>query len=236
MAWKASGLQNVEDELKLCKDEFRIAEETIKSLTIDKLILEQRLSRLEKKNSEENSSIQLKLEQERKTLKGQVYDLERKVEVLRQELVAAESTLSVKDSELTALKNNLRELEELREMKEDIDRKNKQTTAILKMQASQLADMELLYKEEQVLRKRYFNTIEDMKGKIRVSCRLRPLSDKEIAEKDGNSLTTVDEFIVEHQWKDDKPKQHIYDRVFNGNATQEDVFEDTRCSTWCNRQ
>lgn len=28
------------------------------------------------------------------------------------------------------------------------------------MQAVQLAEMELLYKEEQVLRKRYFNTIE----------------------------------------------------------------------------
>jgi len=28
------------------------------------------------------------------------------------------------------------------------------------MQAAQLAEMELLYKEEQVLRKRYFNTIE----------------------------------------------------------------------------
>ncbi|XP_029148602.1 kinesin-like protein KIN-14E isoform X2 [Arachis hypogaea] len=221
-------LQKLEAELKLCKDELRVAEETIKSLTTDKLILEQRLSSLEKKNSEESSSIQLKLEQERKTLKGQVYDLERKVEVFRQELVAAESTLSAKDSELNALKSNLRELEELREMKEDIDRKDKQTAAILKMQAAQLADMELLYKEEQVLRKRYFNTIEDMKGKIRVYCRLRPLSDKEIAEKDGDSLTTVDEFTVEHQWKDDKPKQHIYDRVFDGNATQEDVFEDTR--------
>ncbi|MED6225051.1 hypothetical protein PIB30_090081 [Stylosanthes scabra] len=65
-----------------------------------------------------NSSIQLKLEKERKTLKGQVYHHERKVEVFRQELVAAESTLSVKDSELTALKNNLRELEEFREIKE----------------------------------------------------------------------------------------------------------------------
>jgi hypothetical protein len=28
------------------------------------------------------------------------------------------------------------------------------------MQASQLAELEVLYKEEQVLRKRYFNTIE----------------------------------------------------------------------------
>ena len=41
-----------------------------------------------------------------------------------------------------------------------IDRKNEQTAAILKMQGTQLAEMEVLYKEEQVLRKRYFNMIE----------------------------------------------------------------------------
>lgn len=43
---------------------------------------------------------------------------------------------------------------------QDIDRKNEQTAAILKMQAAQLAELEVLYKDEQVLRKRYFNTIE----------------------------------------------------------------------------
>jgi len=69
-----------------------------------------------------------------------------------------------------------------------------------------------------------------MKGKIRVYCRLRPLSEKEIANKERDSLTTVDEFTVEHPWKDDKAKQHIYDRVFDGYSTQEDVFEDTRAS------
>jgi len=30
----------------------------------------------------------------------------------------------------------------------------------LKMQGAQLAELEILYKEEQVLRKRYYNTIE----------------------------------------------------------------------------
>ena len=43
---------------------------------------------------------------------------------------------------------------------QDIDRKNEQTAAILKMQGVQLAELEILYKEEQVLRKRYYNTIE----------------------------------------------------------------------------
>lgn len=45
---------------------------------------------------------------------------------------------------------------------QDIDRKNEQTAVILKMQGAQLAELEVLYKEEQVLRKRYFNVIEGL--------------------------------------------------------------------------
>lgn len=67
-----------------------------------------------------------------------------------------------------------------------------------------------------------------MKGKIRVYCRLRPLNDKEAAEKERSVLKSVDEFTVEHIWRDDKIKQHCYDRVFDGNASQIDVFEDTK--------
>ena len=69
-----------------------------------------------------------------------------------------------------------------------------------------------------------------MKGKIRVYCRLRPLSEKEIVEKEREVLTAVDEFTVEYPWKDEKLKQYIYDRVFDANATQESVFEDTKAS------
>lgn len=72
-----------------------------------------------------------------------------------------------------------------------------------------------------------------MKGKIRVFCRMRPLNEKEIAEKERDLLTSLDEFTVEHPWKDDKLKQHMYDRVFDGSATQEDVFEDTRVCLIC---
>ncbi|KAI4327884.1 hypothetical protein L6164_020295 [Bauhinia variegata] len=222
-------VQKLEDELKLCKEELQVAEETIKRLINEKLVLEQKRSELEKKKkADEISVLERKFEQERKATRSQVYDLEKKLEGVRQELAIAESTLSAKDSEMDPLRNNLKELEELREMKEDIDRKNEQTSAILKMQGAQIAELEVLYKEEQVLRKRYFNTIEDMKGKIRVYCRLRPLSEKEIIEKERNVVTSIDEFTVEHMWRDDKQKQHIYDRVFNGDATQEEVFEDTR--------
>ncbi|KAJ1388898.1 Spindle pole body-associated protein Vik1/Cik1, microtubule binding domain [Sesbania bispinosa] len=220
----------------LCKEK----DEALQAAILEKRNMEARMAKLSNAVIEntakqdlvgannESSSLQRKFEQERRAAKSVVCDLERKLEECRQELVAAKSTISVKDSDLAALQNNLKELDELREMKEDIDRKNEQTAAILKMQGAQLAEMEILYKEEQVLRKRYFNIIEDMKGKIRVYCRLRPLSEKEIADKEREALIAVDEYTVEYQWKDDKSKQYIYDRVFGGDATQESVFEDTK--------
>ncbi|GKV30251.1 hypothetical protein SLEP1_g39083 [Rubroshorea leprosula] len=221
-------LKKVQEELKLRTGELRAAEEKAKRLINEKVILEERISTLEKKKTNEVEILERRFEPERRALKLQVSELETKFEAVKKDLADAESSLAVKNAELAELQTNLKELEELREMKEDIDRKNEQTAAILKMQGTQLAELEALYKEEQVLRKRYFNTIEDMKGKIRVFCRLRPLIEKEEAEKQRQSLSSLDEFTVEHPWKDDKAKQYVYDRVFDVNATQEDVFEDTK--------
>ncbi|KAJ8422092.1 hypothetical protein Cgig2_000594 [Carnegiea gigantea] len=221
-------LHKLQDELKVRTEELYSAEQTVKRLSEEKLSLEQNIKRLERKHAEEIEVAGKGFQQERQALKLRVTELEKKLERVKQELSIVESKLAVKDADLCTLQSSLKELEELREMKADIDRKNEQTAAILKMQAAQLAELEVLYKEEQSSRKRYFNIIEDMKGKIRVYCRLRPLSDKERADNEKNIVICADEFTVEHPWKDDKAKQHIYDRVFDGTAIQEDVFEDTK--------
>lgn len=69
-----------------------------------------------------------------------------------------------------------------------------------------------------------------MKGKIRVFCRVRPLTENEMTQRERNMLQTIDEYTIEHPWRDDI-KQHLYDRVFDGIATQEEVFDDTRVSS-----
>ncbi|KAE8637411.1 hypothetical protein CSA_023388 [Cucumis sativus] len=194
-------LQKLQDELRLRNDELQASEEIRKKLVNEKLFLEQRIFGLEKKTSNEMEHLQISFEHERKVLKLRVAELEKNLK---------KSGLSDSISYIYLTPGN------------------EQTANILKMQGAQLAEMEALYKEEQVLRKRYFNMIEDMKGKIRVYCRLRPLNDKEIMEKEKNVLTSLDEFTVEHLWKDDKLRQHMYDHVFDGTASQEDVFEDTR--------
>ncbi|KAG6385832.1 hypothetical protein SASPL_154713 [Salvia splendens] len=153
-------LHKIQDDLKARTTELHDAEETNRKLASERASLEEKLSRLHKKNADEIAIFEGNFEQERKSLKLRISELERELEVATQNLVAAKSALALKDTEISAVQNNLRELEELREMKEDIGRKNEQTAAILKMQGTQLAEMEALYKEEQIMRKRYFNTIE----------------------------------------------------------------------------
>ncbi|THU58137.1 hypothetical protein C4D60_Mb03t11010 [Musa balbisiana] len=174
------------------------------------------------------STLEKKFEEEWRILKTRITELEHKLQGIMQDLSIANASITMKNKEIDELQNNAKELEELREWKADIDRKNEQTAAILKKQGAQLIELEALYKEEQVLRKKYYNMIEDMKGKIRVFCRLRPLNEKEISEGEKNIVASLDEFTLAHPWKDEKSKQHIYDRVFNQSASQNEVFEDTK--------
>lgn len=64
--------------------------------------------------------LEKKSEQEHKTLELKVIELEKKLEGAAQELAGLESTLAIRNSDLAALQSNLKELEELREMKEVI--------------------------------------------------------------------------------------------------------------------
>ena len=42
------------------------------------------------------------------------------------------------------------------------------------------------YKEEQTKRKKLLNELEDLKGKIRVYCRIRPFSERERSDPEKN--------------------------------------------------
>ena len=50
---------------------------------------------------------------------------------------------------------------------------------VTKKQSEEIQKLVSSFNSERVLRKKYHNMIEDMKGKIRVYCRVRPLSSSE---------------------------------------------------------
>ncbi|BBN18600.1 protein MpZWICHEL [Marchantia polymorpha subsp. ruderalis] len=220
-------VKELRNDLRMKTEELRKSDQQAKTLAKEKQLLEQKIIRLEQNKTNETKALEDKFEQERHELRDRLSDMEKKLQERTQQLGEAESMLTARSVEFEALTASNKELDELREMKEDIDRKNEQTAAIVKRQADQIIELEGLYKEEQVLRKRFFNMMEDMKGKIRVYARWRPLSDKEIREKQKTIVLRPDEFTIEHPWKDER-KQHQFDHVFDETTTQEQIFEDTK--------
>ncbi|RNF26475.1 putative C-terminal motor kinesin [Trypanosoma conorhini] len=77
------------------------------------------------------------------------------------------------------------------------------------------------------LRKQYYNTIQELKGNIRVYCRVRPMVPKEIS--DGHY--SIMEFPSTDELKfvdgSGRPKLFEFDEVYSPSATQAKVFEDT---------
>ena len=72
------------------------------------------------------------------------------------------------------------------------------------------------------MRKRYHNMMEDMKGKIRVFARVRPVLKFEAQRGAKNALLIPDVLTVEHLWKE-KKREYNFDSVFSPDTSQEAV-------------
>jgi hypothetical protein len=82
---------------------------------------------------------------------------------------------------------------------------------------------------EVMQRKKLHNIIEDMKGKIRVFCRVRPLSNQEQSLKSASIIKVADEytlkFRVMQEGKQTGSEQEFnFDSCFGAFSSQEEVF------------
>jgi hypothetical protein len=77
-------------------------------------------------------------------------------------------------------------------------------------------------------RKLLHNQLEDLRGKIRVFCRIRPMSDQEVQKNCANITTIIDDFSFNVEANSGKLKKYSFDAIFGPTASQEEVFEDTR--------
>ena len=75
------------------------------------------------------------------------------------------------------------------------------------------------FKEEQKKRKELHNQLEDMKGAIRLFCRIRPLSQTELEREESrhNVIEIIDEFTVTFMGKN--PHKYVFDSVFDPDST-----------------
>ncbi|GAA6109834.1 kinesin-like protein KIN-14I [Tachysurus ichikawai] len=82
------------------------------------------------------------------------------------------------------------------------------------------------YAAERTLRKKYYNMVEDMKGKIRVFCRIRPQTRAELLRGSTTIVSCLDDYSVILE-SPRGPREFQFDRIFTTEHTQDDVFQES---------
>jgi hypothetical protein len=183
--------------------------------------MERRMKEMEKKAAKEMADA-------KKEWDGKLKIAEKKLAKDTKRADEAEASVTELQTQLKELKQKIKEMgamgkemEELRaQAAEVIDAKKRAAEA-----EATAALMTKQYKEESVLRKRYFNMMEDMKGKIRVFCRTRPMSSSEKERKCEICVDYPDEVSIGVLGEKGR-KEFLFDQCFTPSATQDEVFED----------
>lgn len=115
------------------------------------------------------------------------------------------------------------QLDALRQRAELVD----SLEAMNREQEGKIQELTENYKKEMALRKKYKNEIENMKGKIRVFARCRPMAEYELARGSQQVVKFIDDCTLELDTSRG-PKTFEFDAVYSMTSTQEEVFEDVR--------
>ena len=193
-----------------------------------------------KKLFDENTSLHYEI----KTLKEQIETIEKESLNKIKELEAKNaSTVKHIHEEMQKLrKENIKLKDSVKTIKEKSKEENKSLTDNnfqLEVKANglirEIQDLKQIQssKEQELKdsirqRRLLHNQLEDLRGKIRVFCRVRPMNEDESRHSCTNIASISDEFSINIEAKPGLVKTHVYDTVFGPNATQEEVFEDIR--------
>lgn len=203
-------------------------ESRIRAAEGDRVTLQQKIARLEETHKSEISTLQVQLAAGAGAGAAiAVKEKEAKINELIEDLGNKELLLSEAQGKLAGLSGATEELEELREMKADVERREKAQAELIAGQAKRLDELEKLYRDESLQRKKIYNAMEDLKGKIRVYCRVRPMLQFEKDRGQEMAVEIPDELTINLKWKD-KKREFAFDSVFAAADTQEKVFADTK--------
>lgn len=150
------------------------------------------------------------------------------IEQLQVELAnqkAAEEQLRKKMEQLQKEANSA---QELADNLEQVTAEREELRKLSENQRKELDGVAEKFKEEQIKRKALLNELEDMKGKIRVYCRIRPFSrtEKEDAAKAKMCVEINDEMSMTVRGRIDHT--YNFDSVFGPDSTQDQVFSETK--------
>jgi len=164
-----------------------------------------------------------------KRLKGTMGNLEVQLMEASQDAIQATADtaakLATKDAEIASLQGKLDTVQESLKIAEDCKRR---------MEAAEKAmgTLKLELRKESILRKKAYNQIREMKGNIRVLCRVRPAVVSEGPAAGGApavAAEVLDEFTLGiYDQKAMATKKYEFDTSFPPDTSQEQVYEETQ--------
>ncbi|XP_019614504.1 PREDICTED: cingulin-like isoform X2 [Branchiostoma belcheri] len=175
-----------------------------------------------KKTEKQLKDLEKKLESEKKKVERETKKadgLEQELKEVTKERDGLQADLKKKEAELDNLGVAAKQGLEAMEKAEGLEKEVKKLTAENKTLTEN-------YNSERVLRKKYYNMVEDMKGKIRVYCRSRPLSGSELERGNVKIIRSPDEYTIQVD-SNRGTKEFQFDSIFGEEHSQEKIFEDT---------
>jgi len=213
-------IHDATEELQKVQDRVQGLEKEYKDATKDKELMEKKMKRLEKSRDNETRELRNRLGTAKASVDKQLKEKEDAITELMDELAKTTELYNANKLELEQIKTDLNELEDLREMKCDVEREEKLQKKIIADQAKRLEELEKLHKEEQMLRKKYLSMMEDMQGKVRVFVRLAPNDEEGIVD-------VVDEYTLakKHDDRFAVREEFAFDQAYGPTQTNKEVFE-----------
>lgn len=183
-----------------------------------------RVSELEELSETEVQSLRTEISTFKTTSQDQKREKDVEVNELMEKLADMTAMYNEICIDIEQVREEKTEVKELLDLKADIERREQSHAVVIEGQSKRIEYLDKQYKEEQIMRKRYFNQIEDLKGKIRVYCRVRPMLPFEKNKGQGVGVSVPDELTITHQWKQEKKdREYVFDQVFTPEISQEAV-------------
>jgi hypothetical protein len=148
-----------------------------------------------------------------------VGERDREILALQQQAKLAAAQLSAKMQDMQQAAER-RAAEQVRKLTAEAQRKVMRAEADMKALTARFI-------KEQATRRRLYNELEDIKGKIRVFCRMRPLAAYEVEKGCDAAVKIVDAYSLKLKQRKEW-KTYEFDRVFAPKDEQEAVFADTK--------
>ncbi|KAK9709317.1 kinesin-like nuclear fusion protein, variant 2 [Basidiobolus ranarum] len=178
------------------------------------------------------------LEQGKYAIAAELDDAQVKIKDYGHEVVHLESTVTAQSQSLSQLQiQQSIDKQQIEEATKTLETKLKDL-ALLSSQLceakSHISQMEAKLRFEETTRRKLHNTIQELKGNIRVFCRMRPLLGPEQMDDPLQlSFTNEDEMeLIQNQESANRSKTIIksypfsFDKIFKPDATQSEVFEE----------